>query len=219
MSKVLVVCARRFNGHELITALGVMSQRGHEFEVISTDYVVQDEITMQPNRIKRIIDDVSVAEVTEFDGLMIVSGNMVDTEAYWTNDKVLSYIRKAQEHNLAIAAICCSVPTIRDVAKGKRVSFFPLVRSKHLLTQAGAILTTVAMTRDDKLVTAEHQMATQIWAEEFCNVLEGKPPEHVLMDSGFVPRGRPRKPIPAVVDWKAKQRKGDSQDGERPNAI
>lgn len=210
MSKILVVAARRVNGHELFTALGVMNQRGHEFEVISTDYVIQDEITMQPNRIKRTIDDVDVREMSEFDGIMIVSGNMVDTESYWENTKVLALIDETAKHDKAIAAICCSVPTIRNVARGKRVSFFPLVRSQHLLTQAGAILQTISLTRDGKLVTAENQMLTEMWAEEYCNVLEGKPPEHILKDSGFVPRGRPRKPIPVVEDWKRK--KGTKDD-------
>lgn len=200
MSHILVVCARRYNGHELWTALGVIKQRGHTFELISTDYIIQDEITMRPNKIKRIIDEVEPQEIRagKFDAFMIVSGNMDDTEAYWKHDRVLEYIRTANELNHPIAAICCSVPTVREAATDKKVSFFPLVRSRQLLTDAGAILQTVALTRDKNLVTAEHQMASQMWAEEFCNLIEGKDPEYKFVDSGYTPKGRERMPIPEV---------------------
>jgi putative intracellular protease/amidase len=180
MSKVLVVCARRYNGHELWTALGVMQERGHEFEVVSTDKTIKDELTLRP------------------DAIMIVSGNMKDTEAYWDDKTVLKLISDINQDDGVVAAICCSVPTIRQVANGKQVSFYPLVRSRERLRDAGAILKTVALTVDGRLVTAEHQMATQMWAEEFCNVLEGLPPEYNLQDSGYVPKGRPRRITPEL---------------------
>jgi putative intracellular protease/amidase len=198
---VLVVCARQYNGHELWTALGILQEQGHTFEVISTDYYIQDEVTFKPNVIERIIPEVDADELGEkFDGLMIVSGNMADTEAYWDDPKVQSYVTRAGELDLPTAAICCSVPTIASIAEGKRVSFFPLVRSKIRLRDAGAILTTVAMTVDGKLVTAEHQMASQIWAEAFSDVLHGREYRGVeLQDSGYTPKGQERKPIPGMV--------------------
>jgi len=196
---ILVVVARRYNGHELWTALGTYKQRGHTFEVISTGNVLQDEITMRANRIKRTIDDVDPSEMeSKFDALMIVSGNMTDTEKYWQHPRVLEYVRVAESLGKPIAAICCSVPTIRDAAFEKKVSYFPLVRSRELLVRAGAILQTTALTRHKNLVTAEHQMASQVWAEEFCNLLEGKPQEHIFTDSGFVPHGGEMMPNPHV---------------------
>jgi len=175
-----------------------MHHAGVSFEVVSSDTLIMDEITFKPNTIERSLDEVQPDEIENFDGLMIVSGNMKDTEAYWTDPRVLKLVDRAGELDKAIAAICCSVPTIRNVANGKKVSFFPLVRSRHLLKDAGAILQTVAMTVDGKLVTAEHQMATQIWAEAYVKVLNGEDPGNGLVDSGFVPRGRERKPIPEV---------------------
>lgn len=199
-NRVLVVCARRYNGHELWTALGVMVHRGHSPTVVSTDYIIQDEITLRPNRIDKVLADLpEAAEVPEeFDALMIVSGNMADTEAYWSDKKVLKIVDAFEALHRPIAAICCSVPTVRNAAKNKKVSYFPLVRSKHLLVNAGALPQTVAMTRCDNLVTAEHQMATEVWAEEFCNLMEDLPQQHFFHDSGFVPKGRERKPIPEV---------------------
>jgi putative intracellular protease/amidase len=173
-----------------------MQKRGVEFDLVSTDYIIQDEITMRPNKIEQTVYEVE--DLSKYDGIMVVSGNMEDTEAYWTDKKVLSLVRESNEAGKVIGAICCSVPTIREATNGKKVSFFPLLKSKDLLRRAGAILQSVAMTRDQNLVTAEHQMASQMWAEEYCNLLLGLPPEFTLLDSGFIPRGGERKPIPEL---------------------
>jgi len=188
--KVLIVVAKRYNGHELWTTLGTLQEAGIKFEVISSQTLISDEITHQPNVIERTINDVHPDELQDFDGLMIISGNMQDTEAYWDDINVLSYVDKAHDLDIGIAAICCSVPTIRNAAEGKKVSFYPLVRSKFRLEQAGAICQTVSITVDGKLVTAEHQMATQTWAESFVEVLKGESPTLNLQDSGFEPTGR-----------------------------
>lgn len=198
--KLLVICARRYNGHELWTALGTFKERGHSFEVVSQALEVRDELTLQPNSLARLVYDVAPEEVATYDGVVVVSGNMQDTEAYWTDPHVESLLRAAQKERKTIAAICCSVPTLAPIAKGVEVSFFPLIRSKQRLREAGAILRSVALTVDSraKIATAEHQMATQMWAEEICNLIEGKPPQYNLKDSGYVPKGRPRR-LPADV--------------------
>lgn len=188
--RVLIVVARRYNGHELWTTLGTLQEAGIEFEVISSQKLISDEITHQPNSIERTIDDVHPDELKNFDGLMIISGNMQDTEAYWDHPRVLKYVDEAQKLDIVLAAICCSVPTIRNAAKNKKVSFYPLVRSKFRLEQAGAICQTISVTVDGKLVTAEHQMGTQTWAESFVEVLKGEPISLKLQDSGFTPTGR-----------------------------
>jgi putative intracellular protease/amidase len=197
--KVLVVCAQRYNGHELWTALGVMQEAGLEFDVASTMYMIEDEVTGQSNTIKLTLDDIEPEEIDHYDGLMFVSGNMADTEKYWHLERTLAYVQVAKRADMALAAICCSVPTIRHAASGKVVSFFPLVRSRQLLKDAGAILSTVSISVDEKLVTAEHQMSSQMWATYFSNVVKGETPGIALVDSGFVPgKGSPRKPIPEV---------------------
>lgn len=192
--KVLVVCAQRYNGHELWTFLGVLQEAGMDFEVISTNTRISDEITGQPNVIERTLDDVKTLE--GFDAVAFVSGNMKDTESYWDDPRTLSYVREAHEQDLPIAAICCSVPTVRYAAKGKKVSYFPLLRSTARLKQAGALPQTVSISVDGKLVTAEHQMATQMWAEAFVRVLNGEDVDLGLQDSGFTPGGRMKKPDP-----------------------
>ena len=197
MSHVLVICARQYNGHELWTALGVMQQFGHTFEVVSTSIYIEDEVTHQRNVIERTLDsNIYISE--GFDGLMIVSGNMADTEAYWTDPRVQAIVKEADACFIPVAAICCSVPTIAPIAKGKKVSYFPLIRSRQRLEDHGAICQTVACTVDGNLVTAEHQMASQMWAEAFSRVLNGETVELGLVDSGYMPKGRERRPDPQL---------------------
>jgi len=184
--KVLVIAARRYNGHELWTALGVMQQAGIDFEVVSTDLLIADEVTRQANTIDMTLDD--IVDLEGYDGLMFVSGNMSDTESYWHDSQIQGLVTMAAD--MPVAAICCSVPIIRSLAKGKKVSFFPLVRSKLLLEEAGALLQTVSISVDGNLVTAEHQMATEVWAEHFVKVLKGEATDPNLSDSGFVPQGK-----------------------------
>jgi hypothetical protein len=183
-----------------------MQEMGLQFDVASTAYLIEDEVTGQSNTITLTLDDVDQEAVSKYDGLMFVSGNMKDTEYYWTLARTLSYVQVADSLDMPLAAICCSVPTIRHAAKGKRVSFFPLVRSRALLKDAGAILSSVSISVDQKLVTAEHQMSSQMWATYFAQVVLGEDPDVPLVDSGFVPgKGRPRKPIPEVEFLKRRQ--------------
>ncbi len=216
---LLVICAKRYNGHELWTALGTFSERGINFEVVSSETLIRDELTMQPNTIERTFNEISPLEVdTKFDGIVLVSGNMADTEAYWDDKHIARLLIAARLQRKVCAAICCSVPTLAPIIRGVEVSFFPLVRSRHALRRAGAILKSVALTIDKKgrIATAEHQMATQMWAEEICNLLQGLPQVYMLKDSKFTPRGQERRMHPEVrkmID-DANKRKEEEGEGE-----
>ncbi len=198
MSKLLVICAKRYNGHELWTLLGVLQDRGHDFEVVSQKTLIRDELTLRPNTLERTVYEVE--DTKDFNAVVIVSGNMADTEAYWTDKHVLDTLIQFQyrEDMPVIAAICCSVPTIAYVGHGINMSYFPLVRARHKLEQHGVIPSNTSITVDGRFITAENQMMTEMWAEEICNVLEGKPLQHVMTDSGFVPKGQERKMTPDV---------------------
>jgi len=66
------------------------------------------------------------------------------------------------------------------------------------LNNYGAILQNTSLTVDGQTVTAENQMITQMWAEEICNLLEGRPQQYTMEDSGFTPKGLERKMPPEV---------------------
>ena len=211
MACLLVICAKRYNGHELWTLLGVLQERGHTFEVVSQEKLVMDELTLQPNTLERTVYEVSPKSCAKFDGVCIVSGNMSDTQSYWTDSHVQELLIQFRASKKVIAAICCSVPTLGPIVEGVSVSYFPLLRSRRLLLRHKAILCKVSLSVDVKhrTVTAENQMLTQIRAEEICNMLEGLPPEHKFVESGFSPKGRPRR-MPAVVQTML----DDAQKGE-----
>jgi putative intracellular protease/amidase len=195
---MLVICAKRYNGHELWTLLGVLQQKGVAFEVVSSQTTIRDELTMQPNTIDRTVYDVQFSETQNFAGVSVVSGNMADTEAYWTDPHIKALLMDFRNQHKIVSAICCSVPTLGPVVQGIKVSFFPLVRSRHRLENAGAILSTVSLSVDKLTVTAENQMITEMWAEEIANLIEGKPPLYSFTDSGFTPKGSERKMPKAV---------------------
>jgi len=194
MARLLVICAKRYNGHELWTLLGVLKQRGHTFEVVSQATLIRDELTLRPNTIDRTVYEVHPDKTGEFDAVVVVSGNMQDTEAYWTDKHVEALLHEFRGAGKVVGAICCSVPTLAPVAKGVHVSYFPLVRSKQRLRNYGAILEPVSLTVDveARMATAENQMISQMWAEELSNLLEDLPPKYHLQPSGFVPKGSPR---------------------------
>lgn len=197
--RVLLVVARRYNGHELWTALKLLQANKIDFEVVSTDYLVRDEITLQPNNIDRILTDLPENVVDDFDGFMIVSGNMDDTEAYWEHPIVQKLVKDFDAAGKAIAAICCSAPTIACVARDKRVSAYPLIRSRHHLARFGALLQNVSVSVDGNLVTAENQMVTHLWTNTFIRVLNGERD----IDLGLIPdqfhrKLKERMPVPAL---------------------
>ena len=196
MSSLLIICAKRYNGHELWTLLGVLQTRGHSFEVVSQETTIRDELTLRPNTIERTV--YAVEDTENFDAVCVVSGNMKDTEAYWTDIHVIELLKVFDQQMKVCAAICCSVPTLAPIANGVKVSYFPLIRIRHRLQDHSAILQNTSLTVDGRFVTAENQMMTEMWAEEICNVLEGKPLQHVLADSGFIPKGTERKMSPEV---------------------
>jgi protease I len=191
--KVLHICSQHFNGNELWTAFSVMKRRGHTVCLTSTGKIIVDEVTGERRRLKRSLDEPQ--DPHKFDALIFTSGNMQDSEAYWTNKTATGYVKEFNAQGKPIAAICITVPVLAPAVDGKTVTCFPLIRSKEIMRRAGATLSPVSMVRDQNIVTAENQMMTQMWAEEFCNLLEGIPPQFVLTDSGFVPGGIPRKPI------------------------
>ncbi len=202
MAHLLVICAKRYNGHELWTLLGILNQRGHSFEVVSQETLIRDELTLRPNSIKRTVYEVSpsAADLKPFDSVVVVSGNMQDTEAYWTDDHVQKILATARQEDKVIAAICCSVPTLAPVARDVKVSFFPLVRSRQRLLKFGALLQPVSLTVDKRTVTAENQMITQMWAEEICNMLEGLEPTYDFQPTGFTTKKRDRRMPKPIMD-------------------
>lgn len=199
--KTLIVAANRYNGHELWCSLGVLKQNNIESTVIAREPVISDEITGFAVNTHFTLDTFDIENLKDYACLIFISGNMSDTEAHWKDQRILTLVREAMKLNILIGAICCSVPTIREAAKNKRVSYFPLHRSRDLLREAGAILSTLSISIDDKLVTAENQMCTQTWIESIVHILNGEQVDLGLVDVGDITKQgvRYNRKVPPVI--------------------
>ena len=200
MAKVLIVVVRRYNPGEFWPLLNALLSRGHEFDIVSTSLNIQDEVRHEPNTLTITLDDIK--SFKGYQGLVLVSGNPKDTEALWYNEKVLSLVSQADKQGHILGAICAAVPAIRNVAKGKKVSAFPLKKALVMLHEAGALYQPVSLTTDTNLATAENEVMTLMWATNICDLLEGKEPTHVLHESPFKRKARERRPIPQLEYFK-----------------
>jgi putative intracellular protease/amidase len=204
--RILVICSRRFNRHELTNLLGTLRQAGHSFHVMSTDSIIQDELNLEFKKRAHFVLDQDWPEPDRYDGLAFSSGNMQDSELYWNHPTAKSYVEAFNYVGKPIYAICITVPAIRWAAEGKTVTCFPLIRSKDLLRMAGAKISGLSIARDQNLVTAEHQMASQMAAEEYCALLAGEPVRYPLVDANWKPRYIKRRDIRELEIIKAARR-------------
>jgi len=190
---MLVLVSRRYNYTELWVTLKMFIARGHTFEIASTHQVIRSETSTDYNRVQRLVSE--VPSMKGFDGIVIISGNPEDTEKFWYDRHVQDLVQEASRTDLTIAGICAAVPAIRPAVRNKKVSYYPLIRSRDLLTEAGALLQTTSLSTDGRVVTAENESVTTMWATNICDVAEGKSPTYVLNPSTFKRKLRERKPI------------------------
>ena len=186
---VLIVSVRRYNPYEFWGCLGVLQQREIPYILSSTHNYVWSERDR-----KEVINTIPLEAIDAslpFRGLMIVSGNPSDTRALWFDKQLKALV--VDSRSTPIAAICAAAPCVRYIAKGKRVATYPLVEAKSLIKDSGGLLSTESIVVDPPIVTAEHQMRTVQWANAFCDLLQGQSTNINIIDSGFSPRGKPRR--------------------------
>lgn len=197
MAKVLILVVRRYNKNEFWPLLRTLLDRGHEFDIASTSHNIMDEKYFEPNTIEHLIEDIKSFD--GYDAIVLVSGNPQDTEAFWHDERILSLVQQAREQDAVIGAICAAVPAIRKVSKGIEVSAFPLRKAVELLEDEGVIISSRSLTTDKRTVTGENEVTTLMWAENICDLLEGKKPSNVLHESAFKRKLGERRPMPEVV--------------------
>ncbi len=186
--KVLVICSRIFNDHEFWLTLSTLLKNSIDTEIVSTHLRITGESNRQPIQLKKTLQDIK--EI--YKGLIYISGDPKYTEAYWFNNRSREIVKEAARANLPIAAICCAVPSIRDAARNKRVSYYSLQKAKDLLIQAGAILSQTSITIDANIITASDEMCTQVWAEQFCLLVKKQPTTLKLQEIHFAKKGSER---------------------------
>src|ERR1700752_735459 len=172
--KVLAVVSRRYNGNEFWISLQVLGTAEIQVDVCSTNLIIRDEVKDTAHRIKMLVSDLASVSGADYDGITVISGNPMDTEKYYTDVHVQRLIKELDDLGKPLAGICAGVPALAPAVRGKKVSWFPLQKSREILTAAGAILTDVGLTVDQNVVTAENEWQTRVWAEAFRDLLLGK---------------------------------------------
>lgn len=198
--KVLIVCCRHYNKSELWGALKTLSDQDIPFEVVSTQTVIVSEDGTESYNILRTISQVTTDE--SFDGILLVSGETKDTMGLWTHPHLKTLLIHFNSENKPIGAICRITAALAPVIKDREVSCYPIIAVKKILTQAGGILTNKVLTVSGNIISAEHEMIAPTWAEEFCNMLMGRPLQHSFTASGFKGKVTPRKLHPMLAHLK-----------------
>lgn len=196
MAHVLVLVAQRYNGNELWPILKALKAEGHTWVTAAFQDVIQDEKTLRAYRTNTTIE--AISSYDPYDALVFISGNPKDTEAHWKDSKCNNLVKKANTKGHPLAAICAAVPSLGPAINGVRVSSFPLRRVREALVEAGAIIQEESLYTDRNVVTAENEAMAGMWAANFCALLKGEPPKHVLHPSSFKRKLRERRPIPAI---------------------
>ncbi len=203
-SKVLVVVAQHYNPRELWPALKILQAGGIQVDIVSTGYIISnEEDASEAHKISLTVDDIHGFKGKDYAGLMVISGNPKDTEKYWKDTHVQRLIIEINNLNRPLAGICAAVPALAPAVKGKKVSYFPLIKSREILTMAGAILQEVGLTMDANLITAENEWMTEEWVEAFRDMVLGIPHKiRKLTPSGHTPAKIPRMPVPLIGQGK-----------------
>lgn len=170
--KVLIVCDRRFNDYQMWTTVKILKAHSVAFDFLSTAYVIREEGRGRQFTIEYTF--ANVPDLDQYDGLMLISGWPDDTKEYWTHKGLEKIVLAFKDKK--VAAICASTASIRYIARGKRVTGFPLQKARQLLQLAGAIIDPVPVVHDQGLVTADNEWAASTWAETFVQVLKGREP-------------------------------------------
>lgn len=175
--KVLVIIPWQYNRSELWTALGVMLKRGIEFEVVSltkrvkADGPMPEGIGEESLRLDHTVYEIDSME--PYAGIQIQSGSLESMEEIWFDKKVRQLVEEVGRDNKPASSACHGGVALRFIAEGKKISCYPLQKSKDLLRKAGAWWCSLSITVDGNLITGETQISMQTVTELFCDMLEG----------------------------------------------
>jgi putative intracellular protease/amidase len=168
----------------------VLKDRGMQVTVSSYEPVIFGEMNHTAHNIKVLWNDL---DITQFDGMMVVGGNPLATKWLWEDPQLRRFVETMAHANKPCAGICGGVAMMRYACKGKKVTFYPIRQAREALMEVGAIPVHVSIVRDGNVLTGEHRLIAEQWANEFCNMLEGKPTNIVEEDqTPFRPKSKPR---------------------------
>jgi protease I len=173
MKKVLFVIAPSgFRDEELFYTKEVVDGAGFRTSIASTS--MSEAVGMLGGRVKPDLL-VSHANLSQYDAVVFVGGQGVETNNLPQNPSVVKLAKEAISSGKVVAALCIAprILAAADVVRGKNVTSFPDYDTISSLKRAGAVYTGKAVERDGKLITADGPSSAREFGEEIVKVLEG----------------------------------------------
>lgn len=161
-----MIAAWAYNPSEFWATLKAIRKEGWEFEVISTKPVIEEERTRNERFKVRTLNEFSLDEIKSYAGLTFVGGNPRTVEKYFYDPKTRLIVEAFNQLRRPIAAVCATVPSIRHIAKGKRITAFPSSKTLSLLKRTGAIISDNSLEVDGNIITAQHEGVIERMMEE-----------------------------------------------------
>lgn len=176
--KALVVTASVYNQTELFTILRKLGAADIDWDIVARRKVIRAE---------RGSDDEFTADFTlrEFDpktldqycAVIYTSGQTAETRHMWFSPEIKEITEQASKQEIPVGAVCCAAPCVRYIAKGRRVTGFPLHEILTLFKAAGAQITGRSVEVDGTLVTAEAEIQVLDWMNAILALVNGEEPK------------------------------------------
>jgi protease I len=171
MRKVLFVIAPSdFRDEELFQTKEVVDGAGFQSFIAST--TKNESVGMLGGKTK---PDFLVSEVnaSQYDAVVFIGGQGVETHNLPENSAVLQLARDASSSGKVVAAICIAPRILASagLVSGKKVTGFPDNETVSSLKQAGGVYTRKAVERDGKLITADGPSSARKFGEEIVGAL------------------------------------------------
>ena len=151
---VMIIAPTDFRDEELFDTKSTLEAKGLKVFVASTSKSQATGMlggTITPTLL------VSEVNIRDYNAVVFVGGNGVETHALYENDDVVSLAREAQAQGKIVAAICIAPRILASagVVNGKKVTCFPDDTTISMLEEAGANYTAASVQVDGKLITAD----------------------------------------------------------------
>lgn len=167
MAKVSFLLADNYEDSEMVNPYNAVKEAGHETVIIG----LEKGIELKGKKGASYTSDVSIDQVNadEYDAVVIPGG--AAPEALRVSDKVIEFVKQANEQGRVIAGICHGpqVMISADILKGKNTTCFIGVRDD--VKNAGANFLDQEVVVDGNLITSRTPKDEPAFIQEILNKL------------------------------------------------
>lgn len=169
MKVLFVIAPDRYREEEFEVTEKILSESGIEYDVASTK---TDICTGMMGGEQEATLKISDASVSDYDGLVLIGG-LGARDFLWADDDLCKLTKEFGETGKIVAAICLA-PVIlarAGLLKERQATVFESPASVKLLEQGGASYVKIPVVSDMNIITANHPLAAEKFAEEILEKL------------------------------------------------